>query len=103
MSVYTCLCVQTENKWLGVNLLAGLHFYKSSEHKITDGESLQDIKKREGAVCIACDEQSQEELQKFCLSNLVPVTWTSFPTPQRACCLGFRSHQGLDEFLPSTN
>lgn len=97
-----CVCRQ-KNKWSGVNLSAGIQFYKSSKHAIRYGESLQDIKKRERAVCITCDEQSQEELQKFCLPNLVPVTWTSIPTPQRTCCLGFRSHQVLDEFLPSTN
>lgn len=56
--------------------------------------------KREAAVYIICDEQSQEELQKFCLSNPVSGPWVSLPTPQRACCLGFQSHLGLDEFLP---
>lgn len=48
------------------------------------------------------DEQSEEELQKFCLSISSPVPGPSvrLRTPQRACCLGLQSHLGLDEFLP---
>lgn len=59
-------------------------------------------KKRGVAVDIMCDEQSQEELQKFCLSvsSPVPGPWVRLPTPQRACCLGLQSRLGLDEFLP---